>query len=580
MSTTYDGSITTPQQHGRRKESFPFDYLGNSYAKCIEREYQQAGTAYTKPETTDRTSYTNWLLRSQDYDTTWSVTNGTATDNSIANPSDGTVNAGVFFETTANAEHYINQGSIPITATATTFSVFAKYANRDWIRMFIFDGSGFAIAAFNLNTGVIGTVSGGATARMTALADGWYRCEVTFTAPSAGTGQVQINTSTDGTTISFAGSATSGFYLYGAQIERASTSGPYVVTTSATRSVSAPNTDQTDGNTNPDPFAFLCEETPPADGSLELGVVEFTRTYCRIPATQTEYTNKFFQRPIMDDVFSATAYAVSFDDGVSSHVFHARKTVSSISAVIEAVGTLPAENFDVVDSNGNTSTQSFNTYPTTLRSNIIATCTTITGLVVTGDEQAITISWTANVRAVGTNSVNVRSSGGAGSVTFTAIPPAGSDVRTVYATGHGGVAGDFVVLWNGDRIVAKSKVITAAADSFTIPLSDLPENSAVVTACGFSSDAYARYVNGLKMCSIKRDQYFYLPGYHVGISTGADIPNFQTYTDPTSWLGRIIAVPTGYAAIEVSELDYWRGPIQTQVVDEIQMSDAIDTITP
>lgn len=753
MSTSYDGSIVNPQQIGRRKESFPFDYLGNAYAKCIERRYQHAGTAYTGPAVTNRNSVMNNLTYSEELDNAaWTKAETTITASATANPRDGTTDADRINESTANAQHFISQVAAYV-AGEYTFSVFAKPFNRDWIQINAYDGTDSHFVRFDITNGTVGTESG-ATGVMYAVGNGWYLLVIRFAAV-VGTGAVIIQTMQDSSTTTYAGTTTCGCYAWGAQLmatastlsnggfetagggggdafgswneavvgsstitrdtgifhsgaasckmavdssnsdavvqqtvltigtryrvsfwarndaggtagarvnigggtsqttgalttsfalftfeatatstqiltigrqEAASQSvyiddvsltalddveirqygSPYIATTASTRSASAPDTDTTNENTNSDPFAFLCEETPPEDGLLDLGIVEFTRTYCRIPATQVEYTNKFFQRPVMDDVYVAasTAYAVSFDGGVTSHVFvNNRKTVSSVGTVTP--GTTPitqaaedpgalssTDTFTITDSNGQTATPFFNTAVATMRSSILTSCTNITGLVITGDASTLNISWATNVRTIGTTSDEmVMSSASPTSVTFrartpqvaadqTQTPNADPSTRTINATAHGGVAGDFVVLWNGNRIVARSKVVTASADSFTILLADFPGLNDTATHCGFSSDATACYVNGLKMCSIKRSHYFYLPGFTADVATGADIPNFTVYTDPVSWLGRIIAVPTGYAAIEVAELAYWRGPIQTQVVDEVQMADAIDTVTP
>ena len=139
--------------------------------------------------------------------------------------------------------------------------------------------------------------------------------------------------------------------------------------------------------------------------------------------------------------------------------------------------------------------------------------------------------------------------------------------------------GDLVVFWTGDRVAAKSIVMTAATDSFTVKASDVDGKDLVLNYCGFAPDAAACYVSGYLNCTTRRTQNFYLPGVSGGITTYADLPIVVVYTDPLAWLGRIVAAST-WVAIEVSDVTQWAGNILMQETTEIQMADALDTVTP
>lgn len=593
-----DGTFTTPKQIGRRQESFPFDYLTDGYARIIKRIYRQIGTSYTAPGTFTRTAYTNVALYSNDpsnaawVKTAVTLTTGqpgiqSATSATLAAPSSG--------------DSSMYQAFTPAATVPYTFSFWA------WTSSGTVGVSSFLFRVSPL-TGV-----------------GGVGMTITTTPTLFTLTLTPLDTSSHFFIIGGSSTWSTGedFYVDGLQIERASTAGPRILTTSVARTVSSPRTDYIDGNTNPDPTAILCTETPPADSALVLGMCEFVRQYARIPATQVEYTSRFVNRPVMDDVFSGSAYAVSFDEGVTSSVFTARSALAAIGTIADITGTvtgtvstaatdpyvLAGFNPDVWGSSfvsiKGTGVSGFFTSSnaaaiqagcqsgTGLTVSVVKTNTAIQIIIKTGtldyiecsDSQvsieggatsSITITRVqTSARTEGTTSVSQTATN---SITNTNPPPTSIRSFTTSAS-HGGSAGQQIVFWKGNRVVARSIAFTASGSALTCNATDVPGKDFAADYVGFAPLAGHRYVNGVKNCSIKRSTYFYLPGFTLGITTGADIPSYGVYTDPVSWLAVIQAAYT-YAAVQVSDVDYWLGPILRQVVDEVQMADALKEITP
>ena len=160
---------------------------------------------------------TNLALQSEDFATTWTVTGATVSANATSAPS-GTTTADKLQEDTSTGSHLVTQ-NITFTAASHTASIFAKKAERDWIRVLFFDGTNTFSAFFNLNTGTVGTVTGtGATASIQNVGNGWYRCAVTATA-SAGSGSFAPRVALADNNSSYAGSTGSGIFIWGAQLE-------------------------------------------------------------------------------------------------------------------------------------------------------------------------------------------------------------------------------------------------------------------------------------------------------------------------------------------------------------------------
>jgi hypothetical protein len=190
-----------------------------------------------------QTAVTNLLLRSEEFDNAaWTKVRVTVTADAVTAP-DGTTTAEKMIANTDNDTHFLFQGGSFVSGVEYVLSVFAKKEEWDFIRLGFpsdrFAGSGRS-ACFDLNNGTVGDTQSGVTASIVNFNNGWYRCSIKATANSTGatiTGVAFNPQSVDSAVSqSIAGDGTSGIYIWGAQLEQASTVGEYIPTTSTINS--------------------------------------------------------------------------------------------------------------------------------------------------------------------------------------------------------------------------------------------------------------------------------------------------------------------------------------------------------
>ena len=185
---------------------------------------------------------TNLLLQSEAFDNaSWTKTASTITANTTPGV-DNLSTADSLLETTAVDIHRVSQ-TITKAASSVQYAltVYAKPLGRDYIWFRVHDGAGNGIKKFfNITTGVVGNTALLGTgftfndARITLTTNGLYRVEFVYTTNTATTNVIDIATSTDGVSESFAGDTTKGLYLQGAQLEAGSYATSYIPTTTAT----------------------------------------------------------------------------------------------------------------------------------------------------------------------------------------------------------------------------------------------------------------------------------------------------------------------------------------------------------
>ena len=159
----------------------------------------------------------NLLQRSEEFDNAaWTKSAASAQANATVAP-DGALTADALVEDTTTAEHWVQQASTVVTATAYTYSLYAKAAGRTKFRMREV-GATNATVVLDLTTGTVSSTSGGGTGTITNVGNGWYRCTLTFTS-SGTTAALRVNLLDESFNASYAGNGYSGVFIWGAQLE-------------------------------------------------------------------------------------------------------------------------------------------------------------------------------------------------------------------------------------------------------------------------------------------------------------------------------------------------------------------------
>jgi hypothetical protein len=171
----------------------------------------------------------NLLLASEQFDAaSWGGVNLAAfgsgsSANAIAAPN-GTTTADKIAESASSGIHSIAQ-TITTAATTYVFSAFLKKAERSFAMLY--HGVSNAGVSVNLDTGATSTpagISAPVSSSVTSLGDGWYLCSITVNATAAGNA-FGIYVMSNASTYSYAGSAGSGIYVWGAHLYRSDLGG-------------------------------------------------------------------------------------------------------------------------------------------------------------------------------------------------------------------------------------------------------------------------------------------------------------------------------------------------------------------
>jgi hypothetical protein len=193
--------------------------------------------ATTASTITPRGTTENAFTWSQGFnDASWAKNASSITANTTTSP-DGTTTASKLVENTASGQHGIYRGITESNITRT-LSVYAKLADasRPYVYIEMSDFSAYATnAIFNLSNGTIYQQPNNnpnytnASASITSVGNGWYRCILTATKGSVNpNNNIQIALCDSAGNVSYTGSGTTlGVFIWGAQLEETSSVGPY-----------------------------------------------------------------------------------------------------------------------------------------------------------------------------------------------------------------------------------------------------------------------------------------------------------------------------------------------------------------
>jgi trimeric autotransporter adhesin len=326
--------FVTAMQVGPARQEYPFMNSASPdvYARLYGRDFVQLATSYA-PRIAERTSYTNLLLHSEDLaNAAWSSSGSISTGALADNGPDGSTAGTQVADIDGAAYSYRYQSRTVANDSASyTLSAILKRVNGTTSQITLqFSGgtptSGSAV--IDWTTATASAIGGTATVR--AMAGGWYL--LTITAANNATGNTALQAQLYPEQSSAAGQST--VKVRAMQLELATSAGPYIATTSATRTISSPDVDgiANSADSDSDFFAYLTAESSPTRG-LRDPLARFTRTYARIPATQYEPNSLFFSRLSLHDVTDGTYYGVSWDQGRSAWIFSPRKTISAIASL-------------------------------------------------------------------------------------------------------------------------------------------------------------------------------------------------------------------------------------------------------
>lgn len=163
-------------------------------------------------------------------DTVWSYSNISVSSVTNTNPDGASTSLKIIENTAASVSHSIFKNVAFVSGQAYTFSIYAKKAGRKYVRLRGANSTTFpALGIFNLDTGVVTSISGG-TATITDAGNGWYRISVTGTAGANAATAIQVQLYDDSLTLIYTGDGTSGVYLYGGQVELGSFATSYIPT--------------------------------------------------------------------------------------------------------------------------------------------------------------------------------------------------------------------------------------------------------------------------------------------------------------------------------------------------------------
>ena len=178
---------------------------------------------------------TNLFVRSEEFENaSWGKVRATITANATTDPLGDSTADKLVTDTSPSTDHYMRQFTNYTAGTSYTASIYAKAGEYNSI--FLFANNASKQAFYNLSTGVISGLSSGASATITNVGSGWYRCTLTFVSGSS-ISDVMVYTIANNSSTIISGDGTSGIFVWGAQLETGNIATDYIPTTTTAVSV-------------------------------------------------------------------------------------------------------------------------------------------------------------------------------------------------------------------------------------------------------------------------------------------------------------------------------------------------------
>lgn len=184
---------------------------------------------------------TNIAQRSEELSNAyWAKSAATVTADAAVAP-DGTTTMDKIVENATTNLHNVSRSLSVTTDVTYVLTTFAKAGERTWLCL-SFGATGFGStsrAFFDLTNGVLGTIAAGITAFIQHVGGGIYRCTAIMTATLTASSNFNLELSTNGSTVNYAGDGTSGLFVWGVNINESDCATSYIqtVAASATRAV-------------------------------------------------------------------------------------------------------------------------------------------------------------------------------------------------------------------------------------------------------------------------------------------------------------------------------------------------------